>query len=111
MYAVALGVSLTCAMPRFERPGQRNGSNLPISEPISELATRCSVERLAEETTHPTTRSGTMPFRSEAQRRHFEANKAQLEKQGVNVKEWEQSSKGLKLPELASKSYFKGPRA
>ena len=37
-----------------------------------------------------------MPFKSEAQRRYFE-----LEKQGVNVKEWEQSSKGLKLPERA----------
>lgn len=42
-----------------------------------------------------------MPFKSEAQRRYFEANKAKLEKQGVNVKEWEQSSKGLKLPERA----------
>lgn len=36
-----------------------------------------------------------MPFKSEAQRRYFEANKAKLEKQGVDVKEWEQSSKGL----------------
>jgi len=27
-----------------------------------------------------------MPFKSEAQRRYFEANKAKLEKQGVNVK-------------------------
>ena len=35
-----------------------------------------------------------MPFKSEAQRRYFEANKAKLEKQGVDVKEWEQSSKG-----------------
>ena len=39
-----------------------------------------------------------MPFKSEAQRRYFEANKAKLEKQGVNVKEWEESSRGLKLP-------------
>ena len=38
-----------------------------------------------------------MPFKSEAQRRYFEANKAKLEKQGVDVKEWEQSSKGMKL--------------
>jgi hypothetical protein len=45
-----------------------------------------------------------MPFKSEAQRRYFEANKAKLEKQGVNVKEWEESSKGLKLPERAPKS-------
>jgi hypothetical protein len=40
-----------------------------------------------------------MPFKSEAQRRYFEANQAKLEKQGVDVKEWEESSRGLKLPE------------
>lgn len=44
-----------------------------------------------------------MPFKSEAQRRYFEANKAKREKQGVDVKEWEQSSKGMKLPERAPK--------
>ena len=44
-----------------------------------------------------------MPFKSEAQRRYFEANRAKLEKQGVDIKEWEQSSKGLKLPERVSK--------
>jgi len=40
-----------------------------------------------------------MPFKSEAQRRYFEANKAKFQKQGVDVKEWEESSRGLKLPE------------
>jgi len=30
-----------------------------------------------------------MPFKSEAQRRYFEANKSKLEKQGVDVEEWE----------------------
>ena len=45
-----------------------------------------------------------MPFKSQAQRRYFEANKGKLEKQGVDVKEWEESSKGLKLPERAPKS-------
>ena len=44
-----------------------------------------------------------MPFKSEAQRRYFEANKSKLEKQGVNVEEWEQASKGMKLPERATK--------
>lgn len=44
-----------------------------------------------------------MPFKSEAQRRYFEANKTKLEKQGLDVKEWEQSSKGLKLPERVPK--------
>jgi hypothetical protein len=51
-----------------------------------------------------------MPFKSEAQRRYFEANKANLEKQGVNVKEWEESSKGLKLPERAPKTQAKKSR-
>jgi hypothetical protein len=50
-----------------------------------------------------------MPFKSEAQRRYFEANKATLTKQGINVKEWEESSKGLKLPERAPKTKTKGP--
>jgi hypothetical protein len=44
-----------------------------------------------------------MPFKSEAQRRYFEANKSKLEKEGVDVKEWEQASKGMKLPERSSK--------
>lgn len=51
-----------------------------------------------------------MPFKSEAQRRYFEANRAKLEKQGVDVKEWEQSSKGLKLPERVSKPKSSKPR-
>ena len=34
-----------------------------------------------------------MPFKSEAQRRDFEANKTRLEKQGVDVTEWKQTGK------------------
>jgi hypothetical protein len=45
-----------------------------------------------------------VPFKSEAQRRYFEANKSKLRKQGVDVKEWEESSRGLKLPERAPKT-------
>ena len=45
-----------------------------------------------------------MPFKSEAQRKFFNANRAQLEKQGVNVDEWNQSSKGMSLPEKSSKA-------
>ena len=48
-----------------------------------------------------------MPFKSEAQRRYFEANKSKLEKQGVDVEEWEQASKGMKLPERAPKKATK----
>ena len=40
-----------------------------------------------------------MPYRSERQRRFFNANRAELESQGVDVDEWNQSSKGKKLPE------------
>jgi len=39
-----------------------------------------------------------MPFVSQAQERYFNANRGKLEKQGVNVDEWNQASKGLKLP-------------
>ena len=40
-----------------------------------------------------------MPFVSKAQEAYFNANRAKLEKQGVSVDEWNDASKGLKLPE------------
>lgn len=40
-----------------------------------------------------------MPYKSEAQRRFFHANKDSLEKKGVDVSEWDEASKGKKLPE------------
>ena len=39
-----------------------------------------------------------MPYKSKAQEKFFNANKAKLEKQGVNVNEWNKASKGKKLP-------------
>ena len=39
-----------------------------------------------------------MPYKSQAQRKFFHANKAKLESQGVNVSEWDRASKGRKLP-------------
>lgn len=39
-----------------------------------------------------------MPYKSLAQERYFNANRKKLEKQGVNVGEWNKSSKGKKLP-------------
>lgn len=42
-----------------------------------------------------------MPYKSEAQRSFFHANRAKLEAQGVNVSEWDEASKGMKLPERA----------
>jgi hypothetical protein len=44
-----------------------------------------------------------MPYKSEAQRKYFHANRAKLEMQGVNVSEWDKASKGKKLPKKASK--------
>jgi hypothetical protein len=43
-----------------------------------------------------------VPFKSVAQEKFFNANRAKLEKQGVNVDEWNSASKGMKLPERAS---------
>jgi hypothetical protein len=40
-----------------------------------------------------------MPFKSDAQRRYFNANRSKLERQGVDVDEWNNASKGKKLPE------------
>lgn len=42
-----------------------------------------------------------MPYKSQAQERFFNANKAKLESQGVNVDEWNQASKGKTLPKKA----------
>ena len=40
-----------------------------------------------------------MPYKSEKQRKFFHANKEKLEKQGVNVSEWDKASKGKSIPE------------
>ena len=42
-----------------------------------------------------------MPYKSLAQERYFNANKAKLESQGVNVEEYNTASKGMKLPAKA----------
>ena len=39
-----------------------------------------------------------MPYVSEAQRAYFNANRKRLEAQGVDVSEWNDASRGLKLP-------------
>jgi hypothetical protein len=39
-----------------------------------------------------------MPYKSLAQERYFNANRGKLERQGVDVNEWNQASKGMKLP-------------
>jgi hypothetical protein len=39
-----------------------------------------------------------MPYKSIKQERFFNVNKSALEKQGVNVNEWNAASKGEKLP-------------
>lgn len=44
-----------------------------------------------------------MPYKSKAQEKYFNANKKKLEAQGVNVSEWNKSSKGKKLPARVSK--------
>lgn len=51
-----------------------------------------------------------MPYKSQAQQVYFNANRGKLEKQGVNVDEWNQASKGKKLPNKVKpkKSAFYG---
>ena len=44
-----------------------------------------------------------MPFKSDAQRRYFNANREKLEAEGVDVDEWNASSRGKKLPEKGEK--------
>lgn len=43
------------------------------------------------------------PYISEAQRKFFHANKKKLEKQGVNVNEWDKKSKGKRIPKRIKK--------
>lgn len=40
-----------------------------------------------------------MPYKSQAQRAYFNANRAKLEAQGVDVDEWNAASDDTKLPE------------
>lgn len=42
-----------------------------------------------------------MPYTSNKQRKFFNANRGQMEAQGVDVDEYNQASKGMKLPERA----------
>ena len=44
-----------------------------------------------------------MPYKSKAQAAYFHIHKKELEKQGVNVSEWDKASKGKKLPEHTKK--------
>jgi hypothetical protein len=47
-----------------------------------------------------------MPYVSEAQRKFFNANRENLEKQGVDVDEWNEASKGqTNLPEHVAKDH------
>jgi hypothetical protein len=43
-----------------------------------------------------------MPYKSKAQEAYFNIHKSELEKQGVNVDEWNKASKGMKLPKKVS---------
>jgi hypothetical protein len=46
-----------------------------------------------------------MPFVSRKQEAYFNANRDKLEKQGVDVDEWNEASKGKKLPERSPKKF------
>ena len=44
-----------------------------------------------------------MPYKSEAQRKYFNANKNKLEKQGVDVNEWNKATGDKKIPKKVKK--------
>jgi hypothetical protein len=48
-----------------------------------------------------------MPYKSDAQRKYFNVHKQELEKQGVNVNEWNKESKGMNLPGKIIQAKFK----
>jgi hypothetical protein len=43
-----------------------------------------------------------MPYKSKAQRAYFNIHRKELERKGVDVDEWNDSSRGKKLPKKAS---------
>lgn len=45
-----------------------------------------------------------MPYKSTLQGRYFNANRKKLERQGVDVDEWNKASKGKKLPARAKRN-------
>ncbi len=51
-----------------------------------------------------------MPFKSDAQRKFFNANRKKLEAQGVNVDEYNKASEGMKLPARVKKKKVKGKK-
>ena len=51
-----------------------------------------------------------MPYKSLAQAAFFHTHEKQLERQGVNIKEWDSASKGKKLPKHARKAAFAQPK-
>lgn len=51
-----------------------------------------------------------MPYKSRAQAAFFHIHKRELERQGVNVAEWDAASKGKKLPKHKHKAAFAQPR-
>ena len=44
-----------------------------------------------------------MPYKSKAQEAYFNIHRKELEKQGVDVAEWNKASKGKKLPKKVTK--------
>lgn len=48
-----------------------------------------------------------MPYKSDAQRKYFNANKQEMEEKGVNISEWNKESKGMKLPGKIIKAKLK----
>ena len=51
-----------------------------------------------------------MPYKSKAQEAYFNVNRKKLERQGVNVDEWNRASKGKKLPARVKEHSRQNPK-
>lgn len=51
-----------------------------------------------------------MPYKSKAQAAYFNIHKKELERQGVNVNEWNSATKGKKLPKRKTVSKKKAKK-
>lgn len=85
------------------RPGWKVGYCWRIgwTETPDDLAQQTRAGNRARPDRRRSTGGSLMPYVSKRQERYFNVNRDKLEKQGVDVDEWNRASKGKRLPEQA----------
>ena len=87
--------------PKNDPPGYWNGTQTNNPLPLC-------LTQIPQKSTKNIFRGGIVPYKSDKQRKYFNANKKKLERQGVDVDEWNRKSKGKKLPKRRKKREKRG---